>query len=981
MKDSTKSNLQTPKKEGFTRYDKTPSAKQMISPISEKKINAAINDNQAIFKSPMIGGNRLITGQNLSDSPNYQGYDGTPFQPLSFPGEYPPSDIHFHSPFKRDFTSLVHPIIHTQNAYHKLQQYTSNPSSPFQEKNNIHHHHQPEFVLNNYFQQHEETGQVENQNGEEQKNTEKQNIETDLIFSEQNGISLLACETLIKDVRDQEPNASGTVIMKKPKFIIEFENETELQNFKESDEFKQLISKINFSENYFQFEIPSNEQNFNGKSLFSTGSRYSKKSFSSQRTPPFKGQISNRYISPNPYFQFMMKKNLPYQYSMNSYYYSQEMPPQSNSPNVKNNILHRNLNHDTRVVPRQDGPFASNKSASLVYQNKQLGKLLFDNNHEKEISDNENSDSQEQIKNVNNKSKKQEGSSEDQSPQQDSKYNSVQKQTRKILKENDDKNDIFEDTNTINFPLNEYQKQSLKDKHKKIHNKANTTFLQQQIQKIKKSASYQEQSQNASQEMNEDIEEVQLKNPILLSSAKRKIEQQNETQNDQINDKSVNLNSYSQTTAKKARSISKNDSSHQDSINKKRRHFDTPNVKKNEFSTPSTKKKYDSQQQQSNQDLVQNKKSSSKNHLDSKTQSSKNNRSQQSQQKQNEKMNSLVSDFSNEVQNNLKNQAQFNNEDDNNHSHSDLMCDHDHDHEHHQRSELQDRDMMAEDEDLRDDDDLQDEENNLQDIDENDKKECCGCKKTKCLKLYCECFQAMKYCVGTNCQGCLNKPEYEDQRKHAMELIQQRNSSAFDPKADKSDQYYKSDSGTKAIHSKGCNCKKSDCRKKYCECYQMGAKCTHLCKCYNCKNRHDSNPHYFSGSKQGMPIHSLYIDGVPSHIPPPPLPHLLGVPHQYPFRGSNQAPPVIFQYPSMYHHHPHSIQNYGMYDSWNYYHPDYNIQRQGESSNNNSNNQNQQGQQNVEFDNTPRFNSIKRQQPMYQKSNVSVKDFQNSVME
>ncbi len=37
-------------------------------------------------------------------------------------------------------------------------------------------------------------------------------------------------------------------------------------------------------------------------------------------------------------------------------------------------------------------------------------------------------------------------------------------------------------------------------------------------------------------------------------------------------------------------------------------------------------------------------------------------------------------------------------------------------------------------------------------------------------------------------------------------------------------------------YKKGCNCKKTACRKKYCECYNAGLKCTYLCKCEGCKN-------------------------------------------------------------------------------------------------------------------------------------------------
>lgn len=35
---------------------------------------------------------------------------------------------------------------------------------------------------------------------------------------------------------------------------------------------------------------------------------------------------------------------------------------------------------------------------------------------------------------------------------------------------------------------------------------------------------------------------------------------------------------------------------------------------------------------------------------------------------------------------------------------------------------------------------------------------------------------------------------------------------------------------------RNCNCKKSNCLKKYCECFNSGVKCTSSCKCEECKN-------------------------------------------------------------------------------------------------------------------------------------------------
>ncbi|EAS05277.2 tesmin TSO1-like CXC domain protein (macronuclear) [Tetrahymena thermophila SB210] len=128
-----------------------------------------------------------------------------------------------------------------------------------------------------------------------------------------------------------------------------------------------------------------------------------------------------------------------------------------------------------------------------------------------------------------------------------------------------------------------------------------------------------------------------------------------------------------------------------------------------------------------------------------------------------------------------------------------------------------------------------------------DRKICCNCKRTKCLKLYCECFAASRMCEGCTCQGCFNKPEFEAMRKEARQAILERNNSAFDPKIDSQSKLKQlcNEEGVdneQKVHSKGCNCKKSNCLKKYCECYQLGVKCTKLCKCDNCRNN-INHPH------------------------------------------------------------------------------------------------------------------------------------------
>ena len=113
----------------------------------------------------------------------------------------------------------------------------------------------------------------------------------------------------------------------------------------------------------------------------------------------------------------------------------------------------------------------------------------------------------------------------------------------------------------------------------------------------------------------------------------------------------------------------------------------------------------------------------------------------------------------------------------------------------------------------------------------------CNCKKSKCLKLYCDCFTSGLGCVDCNCIDCENIPG-NPKREEAIRTTKERNPNAFKPKI-----MYKPDanmSETNSVnipgrHAKGCNCKKSHCLKKYWECFQSGVPCTSLCKWDNCK--------------------------------------------------------------------------------------------------------------------------------------------------
>ena len=96
---------------------------------------------------------------------------------------------------------------------------------------------------------------------------------------------------------------------------------------------------------------------------------------------------------------------------------------------------------------------------------------------------------------------------------------------------------------------------------------------------------------------------------------------------------------------------------------------------------------------------------------------------------------------------------------------------------------------------------------------ENIEKFCCNCTKTKCVKKYCECFSNNRFCKDCNCVDCLNKYKYSNNYiSSSKELSENENEEIF------------------------CTCIKSNCNKKYCECYKSNKKCSDKCKCSNCLN-------------------------------------------------------------------------------------------------------------------------------------------------
>jgi len=162
----------------------------------------------------------------------------------------------------------------------------------------------------------------------------------------------------------------------------------------------------------------------------------------------------------------------------------------------------------------------------------------------------------------------------------------------------------------------------------------------------------------------------------------------------------------------------------------------------------------------------------------------------------------------------------------------------------------------------------------------------CNCKKSGCLKLYCDCFADGNFCEPASCRctECANGGESE-LRTAVRNKYLSRNKNVFASKfaagtgGGAGGGGVTGGSSASIAHAAGCGCKRTRCLKKYCECFCAGTWCADKCKCEGCLCTEEASAEWDEatrksflglGSRSGHRSKRPRLDVAPTAVPAPP---------------------------------------------------------------------------------------------------------------